>query len=354
MSLLTQLSPTGFRFVGFDDLTKVTKRVQSCGVLQEALVTERHIGATFSPTIREGGIEYGGAFSSTGSPVEATILVRNGTSQVTGPPQSIHKAKSHPGAVLWLGWLARHFGHFLLEGLSRCWALASLDPAMPIVANLQRPQQGLLPQEWRLLGLLGATRDRFLDWREPLTVDELLVPRPAWELKRGFHPKFAEMARAIASRVVGGARILDQPIYLSRTRLPSDRRKIAGESEFEGRLEAAGVRIFHPQEHPIEEQILAINQHRNVIAINGSAAHLLVFSLVKPAVHLLTSESILPDYYLVPTLAEARATYINSMSPIAAGPDRNPRRPNMRLSISAAWAYVVAESLVAGPSTSAR
>jgi capsular polysaccharide biosynthesis protein len=67
------------------------------------------------------------------------------------------------------------------------------------------------------------------------------------------------------------------PVYLSRTRLPSGHRKTLGESVLEHRLAAHGIRVVHPQELPLVDQVHLISHARDVIGSGGSAMHLTIF-----------------------------------------------------------------------------
>jgi hypothetical protein len=139
------------------------------------------------------------------------------------------------------------------------------------------------------------------------------VPSAAYELKWAAHPRFVEPLRAYAERLVGNDPQTEQPVYLSRSHLKRRKRQIVGEKEFEAILESKGFLVVHPEELTIEEQIKTINRHRHIFAANGSAAHLIVFSLHRPHLHLLTQERVSQDFFLCSAIADVPTTMIQCL-----------------------------------------
>jgi len=63
-------------------------------------------------------------------------------------------------------------------------------------------------------------------------------------------------------------------IYVSRRRLKSRIRQVPFEAEIESWMEAAGFGIFHPEHHPIRDQIARYRAARVIVGPDGSAFHL--------------------------------------------------------------------------------
>jgi hypothetical protein len=112
----------------------------------------------------------------------------------------------------------------------------------------------------------------------PTLLSSVIVPDLGIELGRDYHPSMRAVYDTIRDELAGPTGEPDDtPIYLSRTRLPQHLRAILGEHDLEARLAARDVRIVHPQELPLAEQLRLIARSRNVIGLDGTALHLTLF-----------------------------------------------------------------------------
>jgi capsular polysaccharide biosynthesis protein len=224
-------------------------------------------------------------------------LRRRGRTEFAQPQPFDGDAEVVAEPVVWLGWLFGHFGHFLLESLSRVWALEGRNER--VLFHLPDP---IGEEIWRVLKLMGVPRDRVLAPERPTLFRTLLCPSPGIELQFAAHPCFLEPFQRLAREVAGQERRSSQPLYLSRSRLQTHKRRFDGEAEVAALLEQRGYHVFHPQEHPIEEQIRVVNHHDQIVAANGSAAHLILFCLDKPKLTLLTHMPLSRDFLLCSAL----------------------------------------------------
>jgi capsular polysaccharide biosynthesis protein len=174
-----------------------------------------------------------------------------------------------------------HFGHFLLEGLSRWWLLRHLPEAvrseLRIVLYNDRP---LRRWQLELLDGLGVREDRLLYLTEPLRFECLIVPSIAYNL----HTAAAGAQYDTWERI---GRAFDRPggperVYLSRSRYPH-RRRLTNEAEVERLFQARGFTVIHPHELSVSEQIGSVRHARMLAGSAGSAMYLAAFA--KPGVH---------------------------------------------------------------------
>lgn len=178
--------------------------------------------------------------------------------------------------VVYGGHLPKHFGHFLLESLSRTWAYKSLDlgpiPFLHMRDRFHVHERELLEAVLRPHGATLQTLD------EPTVLSAVLIPEQGIELGREYHPDMRSVYDTIRDEIAGPVTTVDDtPVYLSRTRLPRDHRATLGERALERRLAAQGIRIVHAQELALDEQIRTVASARQVIGLNGSAMHLTIF-----------------------------------------------------------------------------
>ncbi|WP_343079994.1 glycosyltransferase family 61 protein [Ostreiculturibacter nitratireducens] len=225
-----------------------------------------------------------GVFDADGRFVEESQCFRNSTLPTTVTPTGPApepEGETIPGLWLYGGMLYQHFGHFLLESTGRLWARAHVGerPEGELFLLKQRvtwPERFVRPMR-PMLTLFGARRKRATGVATPVRVERLAVAPQGFgtgDMVAG-SPEFrAFTKRRLRRRVTAeGA----EKIYISRTRLFSKRGRYFGEAQMERLFETEGYRIFHPQEHSIEEQIAQYKAARMIVSSDSSALHLAAF-----------------------------------------------------------------------------
>lgn len=213
-----------------------------------------------------------------GQRIDATMHLHEGrplrrVTPVIAPPVKLERVDE---PVVYAGHLPKHFGHFLLESLSRTWVYPELQVGpLPLLHLRQRFNVHEQPLLEALIRPFGA---RLLPVERPTLLRSVLVPEQGIEIGRDYHPTMRRVYDAIRDELIGSEVTPDDtPLYLSRTRLPRGRRATLGEHRLEARLERAGVRILHPQELPLADQIRTVAGARTVIGLPGTALHLTLF-----------------------------------------------------------------------------
>ena len=258
---------------------------------------------------------------------QATFQRRDRESLVQEPSreQAETTSPSHTidADVVYLGWLFSHYGHFLMQSLARVWYLTEVDPSVKVIFHAANPEQSR-PTSWaqRMLTAFGIPPERVLNPEEPVRIKRLIVPEPLFAPRSvaddhtvRVHEAMAKPYLDLAARVAGDARATEQPLYLSRRRLPSSQRLIIGEAQLEDVLQRQGFRIAYPETMSFEEQVRLINSHTDIFSNAGSAAQNVLFALHAPKLHLLTSGAqFSPDYFMHKTLVGSPTTFINGLN----------------------------------------
>ncbi|WP_116950059.1 glycosyltransferase family 61 protein [Jiangella endophytica] len=166
-------------------------------------------------------------------------------------------------------WMSR-FGHFVTETLTSLWPVG-------------REVDGLVFHRFVLPGTpldYQTELVRRSGWDVPLRVvtrptevEELVVP------DRPYHPGRRTSAEAVDvwDRAAVAARP-GPPVFLSRTRLPNDRRRSDGDELVDALMERLGFRVLHPQELPIAAQLSAVASAPVIAGVSGPALHLSAFA----------------------------------------------------------------------------
>jgi hypothetical protein len=253
---------------------------RSAGVLP--LRVRDYAGATVMP-YRRGDAGPGtwrlGAFDAAGGVIEETLVYHrrpNGEPRQVGFAAAPAPARaSRPGTAVYLGPLMEHFGHFLLESLSRVW-YALRHPELPVVWS-RRVGPGaaggrapLTAWQQDILAMIGLTNPAvFVE--APTRFETLVVPELGNHFQHSFHPELARALGAVPHRPVPGRRV-----WLSRSGLP-DRLGNLSMPEVERRLGLLGWTILHPEALTIPEQMAHLASAERIAGEQGSAFHNVLF-----------------------------------------------------------------------------
>ena len=230
----------------------------------------------------------GGVFDSDHEPIDHAFLIRqyrqnavliNGDwDRNTGQgintarmnvPREIGETRDHlDGRYIFAGYLFPHYGHFLLESLSRLWFIKK-NPDVPILWLGVHNQGEFNAMQLELFDLLGVRNPMHIV-TEQTSVGELLVPHDGYVI----HTRYTK-AQTEALKVRGACKPkAGKKVWLSRTKL--DKGIVFNEPEFERLLERDGWTLYHPQEHSIREQVDMLADAEHIAGIEGSALHTLV------------------------------------------------------------------------------
>lgn len=175
------------------------------------------------------------------------------------------------GRHIWGGMLFGHFGHFMTETMSRCWAFGQEADSVIFVpkhGKLSNFKSAYRLDYWNLLGL-----DKEVTLApEPIEVEELLVPGQGFglgKIARGT-PEFQETMRALTARVPD-----DEPrkIYISRTKFLG-RGGIIAEQIVEENMARNGYTIMHPERMPLIDQLRYYKSASHIVGVDSSAFHI--------------------------------------------------------------------------------
>jgi hypothetical protein len=173
--------------------------------------------------------------------------------------------------VIYGGPLYFHFGHFLLESLSRAW-YAHEHPDVPFAwAGAHTWQQAKL-RRWQseiLDVLMIENPTRII--ADPTRFEQLHVPDVGYRYDDWLDPEHA----AFLGRYEGPAQLRGRRLWLSRSRIEGTVRDLNSEST-ERRLAHAGWTIAYPETLSIREQLDHLARAETVAGEEGSAFHALI------------------------------------------------------------------------------
>ena len=225
-----------------------------------------------------------GVFDARGAflPLSHARLSRGRISDVPdlAPPQDRLR-----GTYLYAGVSHDHFGHFLLESLSRIWALDHLDAAPDGLILPARTGMEMGPP---LPARLARAVARFCGdlpvhiVKQPTQVDRLILPTPGfghgpWLDGTAHHRNW--IAKRLADLPVDGA----DKLYITRRGLHRPDALVDREDAIEAMMEEAGYFVFAPERHHLDVQLGVMRAARLIVGADGSAFHLVPLAMRRDA-----------------------------------------------------------------------
>ncbi|MFN5193689.1 MAG: glycosyltransferase 61 family protein [Cyanobacteriota bacterium] len=248
----------------------------------------------------------GGLHNCAGQPIEDSFLQRgqpsagefpHGRPEPVAPADRQATAGPWPAAVFLPATDFSHFGHLLTETAAWLWPFLDADSnplhwADPSTTVLVGPGSGASDATGpiaRLLGLPPGQVRCTTSLEQPLVCRRVFLPVPSMINRRWIAEHHFSATRRIVEEWFQipademerhQAMALDssssEKVYLSRSRLPPELRRLQGEQGLEQRLLARGWRIIHPELLPVGDQLRTLAGARVIAGEVGSAFHLLM------------------------------------------------------------------------------
>lgn len=273
------------------------------GVYDNLLMTRVSPGRDSTPI--------GGLFDSNRLAVEESKVERRGEGLVIGVwPGEPDGGSEFVEKAIYGGVLFGGFGHVILESACRLWA-AKDYPDLPIVFQTMPKNDAGRFALLALAELLDIPAERFRFFTDPVRIGHAVVPQPGLSLGYEINDRYLEFVRT---------HLRDLPpeqasrrIYLSRSALHWRQRKAVGEAQLDAALEAAGVKVLHPESMTLSEQIAAHNGASAVAGFIGSQFHTLFLRASTKPIDILYLCSSRPNvnFFQIDMLFPGRRIYSN-------------------------------------------
>jgi capsular polysaccharide biosynthesis protein len=193
------------------------------------------------------------------------IFVKEDLGKVQTEPKYL-KCSCQIEKAIYGGLISVHYGHFILESLSRLW-YSSIDKDTPIIFCSR--QKKLRPYQEEIFKTLNINNQISII-SKPTTVKDLIVPSIGFRCRNYFSNRHADFLS------VKQYSQKNRRIWLSRSKLKSWVQRVSNEEILENKLYQEGWEIFHPQDHTVEEQLTVFSEASILSGFVGSAFHTLV------------------------------------------------------------------------------
>ncbi|ESQ88908.1 hypothetical protein ABAC460_14095 [Asticcacaulis sp. AC460] len=182
---------------------------------------------------------------------------------------------------IYCGYMNPHFGHFLINTLSRFWDVAYLRGmrAKFVYHGVDIAAMYSLPFVRAIFEAMGLIREDFVTFDTPTRLSNLIVPDTSFQEQRAGFTRFRDLCLDLGRKLSpkSDAEPNERPIYYSKSRLQSGVGGFDNEAEFETVMAGLGVDIVYPETLSLAEQIRLLNSRSLVFGTAGSFLHNTIF-----------------------------------------------------------------------------
>lgn len=174
--------------------------------------------------------------------------------------------------VIFGGVFINHFGHLMVECLSRLWYMIENRDDKRRIVILTIPEQKPFLQDF--FKILGIEAERFEVVNKPVRYKKIIVPEETIFLWSGFYKQYISIYDAIKQKLKNA----DTPskLYLTRTKL--GKKDSVNEEFFENFFSQRGYTVVSTEQLSVEKQIELIANAKSVVCTEGTLSHFVLFA----------------------------------------------------------------------------
>lgn len=186
--------------------------------------------------------------------------------------------------VVFIGIVPNHWGHFLIDTVSRFWPFLQEKYRQYKVAFC-----GWGWQESKIGGnflkafeLMGISEDKLLFVDHPVKVTKIIIPEATMEFGATWNKTYRETVEYLAEQALKAETCSKlqkyEKIYFTRTKFLKSKLNEIGEKEIETLFASAGFHVMSPEKMSLVEQIFYIRNCRVMASMSGTIPHNSVFA----------------------------------------------------------------------------
>ena len=181
--------------------------------------------------------------------------------------------------VVYCGYLVNHWGHFLIEGVTRLWYFMENDPTIDkYVFFVDEHEQREIKGNYRIFLELLKIWDKLEIITTPTTYREVIVPELGIHMRSAYTPKLLKVFDAIADHViVDPSWETPEKIYFSRSQFQKGLQFEFGFDALDHFFEKNGYKVLFPEKVPLDQMIHYIRNSKVVASLSGSLPHNMLF-----------------------------------------------------------------------------
>lgn len=272
--------------------------------------------ATILPLRRDDQLLFGrgGVVDSDGNYVDLSAIP--GRVQYAYP---FENAEYRDETVVYCGYLVNHWGHFLIEGVTRLWYFLENDRRVDkYVFFLDEHEEREIKGNYREFLELLKIWDRLEIINRPTTYREVIVPELGIHMRAAYTPKLVKVFDAAADSVVPDPSWeTPEKIYFSRSQFQKGLPFESGYDTLDNFFAKNGYTILYPEKVPLSRMIHYIRNSKVVASLSGSLPHNMLFANQGQRVEIVERLVISDDNQTdVNRMRQLQVTYIDASIPI--------------------------------------
>lgn len=221
--------------------------------------------------------------------------------------------------VVYCGYLVNHWGHFLIEGVTRLWYFLENDPTVDkYVFFLDEGEQREIRGNYREFLELLKIWDKLEIINRPTTYREVIVPELGIHMRQAYTPKLVKVFDAVADNVVPDPSWeTPEKIYYSRSQFKKGLQFEFGFDALDNFFEKNGYTVLYPEKVPLSRMIHYIRHSKVVASLSGSLPHNMLFANSGQKVEIVERLVISDDNQTdVNRMRQLQVTYIDANIPL--------------------------------------
>ena len=221
--------------------------------------------------------------------------------------------------VVYCGYLVNHWGHYLIEGVTRLWYFLENDATIDkYVFFLDENEEREIKGNYREFLELLKIWDKLEIINKPTTYREVIVPERGIVCLKSYSPKLLSVFDTVAENIIPDPSWeTPEKIYYSRSRFQKGMQFEFGFAALDNFFEKNGYTILYPEKVPLSRMIHYIRNAKVVASLSGSLPHNMLFANQGQKVEIVERLVISDDNQTdVNRMRELDVTYIDANIPV--------------------------------------
>lgn len=220
--------------------------------------------------------------------------------------------------AVYCGCLIRHWGHFLLESITRLWyCLEDFDRDYVLAFVVKEGEPcGLTGNYQRFFDLLGLTNDQIVILNKPTRFRRVIVPERSFQYKKFYSEAYKrtldEVAKHALEKCSHWEKKAEKRVFLSRSRFQKARDTEIGIDMLDDYFTRNGYGILYPECTDLGELVCRLRNAQVCASASGTVAHNFIFCKDGQETIIIEREPIVNDAQMsIERIRHLQTTYID-------------------------------------------
>lgn len=181
--------------------------------------------------------------------------------------------------VVYMGRFWKHWGHFLMDMVSRLWYVLENGNAIKIVYDSNINIAGIYLE---FLELLGIKKNQLIRIEKPTIFNKVIVPecshKPGIYCNVRYKNIFNKVVKQALAQSSEPEKYKEKCIYFTRRQLKNKVPMEVGEKEVESLFQKNNYLIIAPEKYSLTEQIMMVRFAKRIACVSGTLPHNMIFA----------------------------------------------------------------------------